>query len=194
MLPGPVGFREVACRFRVGRNSGTFLPAVCGTIKKRLSRGDSLSFSGGYGLDDTLLEHSLGNFHEAGDVRTLHVVDVAVGLLAVFNASLVDALHDGVEPFVHFLARPGEVHAVLRHFEARGSYATGVDSLARSEEDAGLLESVDSFRSTSHVGNLGAAPGAVLEQFGSVVAVELVLECAGESDVALHAPSLLAGG
>lgn len=36
--------------------------------------------------DDALTHHGVGNFHEAGDVGAFHVVDIAVGLRAVFEA------------------------------------------------------------------------------------------------------------
>ena len=53
---------------------------------------------------------------------------------------------------------------------------------------------MDSLGRAAHVRNLGAAPRAVSQQLLGVVAVELVLECAGQSDVALYRPSLLARG
>ena len=56
------------------------------------------------GLDDTLLEHSLSDLHEAGDVSALHVVDGAVGLSTELHALLVDVLHDPVELLVNFLS------------------------------------------------------------------------------------------
>ena len=56
-------------------------------------------------LDDTLLEHSLSHLHEAGNVRTLNIVNMTVGLSTELNAGLVDALHDVVQLLVHFLGR-----------------------------------------------------------------------------------------
>ena len=60
----------------------------------------------GTGLQYTLLEHCLSDFHEACDVGALHVVDVTVLLLAELHASVVDACHDEVEFLVHLFARP----------------------------------------------------------------------------------------
>ena len=60
------------------------------------------------GLDDTLLEHSLSDLHEASDVSALHVVDSAVGLSTELHALLVDVLHDPVELLVNFLSRPAQ--------------------------------------------------------------------------------------
>ena len=41
-------------------------------------------------LNDSLLKHCLGDFHKAGDVGTLDIVDVTVRLSSVFHASLVN--------------------------------------------------------------------------------------------------------
>ena len=41
-------------------------------------------------LDSTLLKHSLCNLHEAGDVGTLNVVNMTVGLCTELNALLVN--------------------------------------------------------------------------------------------------------
>ena len=60
--------------------------------------------SPGGGLDHTLLEHSLSDLHEAGDVSALHVVDGAVGLSTELHALLVDVLHDPVEFLINFLS------------------------------------------------------------------------------------------
>lgn len=47
-------------------------------------------------LNDTLCHHGAGHFHESGNVGSLHVVDVAVGLGSVFYALGMDILHDAV--------------------------------------------------------------------------------------------------
>ena len=44
-------------------------------------------------LHNSLRQHGLGDLHEAGDVGTLHIVDV-VAFLTVLHALLVNALHD----------------------------------------------------------------------------------------------------
>ena len=36
----------------------------------------------------------MSNFHEACDICTFYIVDVAVRLCTVFNALLVDIMHD----------------------------------------------------------------------------------------------------
>ena len=54
-------------------------------------------------LSEALLAHGVGNLLEAGDVRTLDVVDVSVRALAFLDAAVVDVLHDDMEFLVHFL-------------------------------------------------------------------------------------------
>ena len=52
-------------------------------MKKRMTARSSFFLS--FGLDalqHALLDHRLGNLHEAGDVGALHVVDVAVSTVA----------------------------------------------------------------------------------------------------------------
>ena len=58
------------------------------------------------GSDDALCHHGAGDFHEACDVGSLDVVDVAVGFLAVVCALLVYAVHYLVEACVDFLGCP----------------------------------------------------------------------------------------
>lgn len=72
-----------------------------------------------------LCEHRVGHFHEAGDIRSFDVVDIAVRLSAVFDAGFMNVAHDRVELVVHLLGRPKEPFGVLRHFEARSGYAPG---------------------------------------------------------------------
>jgi len=69
-------------------------------------------------LDDSLLKHCLCNLHEAGDVRTLDVVDVTVRLCTVLHASLVDIRHDRMELIVNFCRTPADMHCVLSHFKS----------------------------------------------------------------------------
>ena len=53
-------------------------------------------------LDNALVAHGVGNFEETGDVGSLHIVDVAIGLDAILTASLMDALHDAMQAGIHF--------------------------------------------------------------------------------------------
>lgn len=55
-----------------------------------------------FSLHNTLCHDGFGDFHEAGDVGSLYVVDVAVRLCSVLYAVLVDVFHDHVETVVNF--------------------------------------------------------------------------------------------
>ena len=68
-------------------------------------------------LHDALSHHSLGNLHEAGYISALDIVNIAVGLLAVLHAVLVDILHDSVQAVVNLFRGPAEALRVLAHFE-----------------------------------------------------------------------------
>ena len=56
------------------------------------------------GLYDTLSHHSMSYLHETGDVSTLHVVDVTVGLLAVCYARLMNLRHNVVQLCIYLLS------------------------------------------------------------------------------------------
>ena len=57
-----------------------------------------------------LSHHGVGNLQEAGDVGALHIVDVAVLLLAVLHALLVDRVHDVVELLINFCLAPAQTY------------------------------------------------------------------------------------
>ena len=101
-------------------------------------------------LNDTLFYHTLRNFHEAGDVRAFHVVDIfAFG--SVFNASVMDRRHDLFQFRIYLFRSPAVLHRVLAHLEARSCNTARVDRLTWAVEDLVVDESVDSFRGTAHV-------------------------------------------
>ena len=145
-----------------------------------------------YELDDTLSEHSLCDLHKAGDVSTLHIVDVTISLRAVLDALLVDGRHDVVELLINLLSTPVETDAVLGHLETRSSNTTSVDSLARSEELLSLNECLDSLCGATHVADLDNADRLASQDLLSVLAVELVLDSASHVDLSLSLPRLLA--
>ena len=144
------------------------------------------------GSDHTLCEHGVGDLHEAGDVRADDVVLRVAVLLGRRIDILEDVLHDALELCIDFLEAPGEALAVLAHLERRGRNAAGVCSLARCEEHAGLLEHLGALERRGHVCALGNGLHAVLDEDFRILLVELVLRCAGESDVALDGPNALA--
>ena len=168
-------------------------------VNKKESRAGRLSFLRMYlflifGLDDTLSNHGFSNAHEAGDVGTLDVVDGTVSLLTVLDAHVIDVIHDGVEVLVDLFSGPVAVLSVLADFEARGGNTTSVDSLTGAEGHLGSLDGGDSAGLAAHVGDLSNILHAIGEEHLGIFLGELVLEGAGHSDVALHGPSLLAGG
>ena len=61
-------------------------------------------------LYDTLCEHCIGNLHEAGNVGTLDVVDLTVGLGTVLNSGVVDVAHNAAQTLVDFFSAPAEPH------------------------------------------------------------------------------------
>ena len=66
-------------------------------------------------LHYALGEHSLCHLHESGDIGTADVVDVSVGLFAVFDTLLVYRFHDVVQALVDLVGAPVQSHDILRH-------------------------------------------------------------------------------
>ena len=69
-------------------------------------------------LHQPLVQHRIGDLEEAADVGPIHQVAGRAVHLGRLVARLVDGDHDLVQAIVHFLAGPGDAHAVLRHLEA----------------------------------------------------------------------------
>ena len=145
-----------------------------------------------FGLQNPLLDHRLGDLHEARDVRALHVVEVAVLFRAVLYAGVVDRRHDLVQFGVDLLGRPVEFLRVLRHFEARRSHAAGIHGLARSVGNLRRDEGVDGLRAAAHVRDFGHEFHAVGQQPLGVLAVQFVLRGARHGDVDFDLPRLFA--
>ena len=135
--------------------------------------------------------HGIGNLHEAGDIGTLHVVDIA-GLFAVFHALAVDVGHDLVQTLVNLFAAPGETHRVLSHLKTRGSHTAGIHSLAWGEELFGGDELIHGFSSTAHVRHLCHTERLVGENSISVSSVQLVLGGTRQVDICFLLPWLFA--
>ena len=64
-------------------------------------------------LYESLLNHRVGNFDEAGDVCALDVVDITVLLGTVLQTGSVDVGHNAVESLVNLLCSPLDTHRVL---------------------------------------------------------------------------------
>ena len=103
-----------------------------------------------------------------------------------------DVDHDALQLCINFFECPGQTLAVLGHFQTGGSNTACVCSLCRSKQDAGSQELVDCFRSRRHVCALCNNLNAILQQDLSGLAVNLVLGCARQSNVALDGPDALA--
>ena len=63
---------------------------------------------GFYELSNALCHHGASYLHEAGNIGSLHIVDVTVGLCAIFHAVLMDVVHDGVQAIIDFFSSPLE--------------------------------------------------------------------------------------
>ena len=84
------------------------------------------------------------------------------------------------------------MHGVLGHFKSGSSHSAGIDGLSRGEHYLGLLECSYGLRRTSHIGDLRAAPCAVLDKLLRICPGHFILECTRHGDVALDAPGFLA--
>ena len=98
-----------------------------------------------------------------------------------------------MQALIHFLSTPAEMHGILTHLQSTGSNATCIDRLAGSKNHLGLDERIDGFGSATHIRDLAYALHTISNQLLGILAVELVLSGAGQGDVALHLPRLLAG-
>ena len=97
-------------------------------------------------------------------------------------------LHDVVETVIHFLARPGDAHAVLRHLQPGSGDPAGVGGFARTKKNLRLEELVHAVDRRRHVRAFRNDIDAVLQQVGRVFAVDLVLGRARESALRLVIP------
>jgi hypothetical protein len=61
-------------------------------------------------LDQTLVEHRVGYFDEAGDIGASHVVARQTVFGGSLDCSAMDCSHDGLEAAIYFLPGPGEAH------------------------------------------------------------------------------------
>lgn len=68
-------------------------------------------------LNETLIQHSVGNFKEAGNVSTVNVVSGIAKAGSGVNAIVMDSNHNLMQSFIDFFSLPWEAHAILSHFE-----------------------------------------------------------------------------
>ena len=74
----------------------------------------------------------------------------------------MDGFHDVKETSVHFLARPGNAHAILSHLQTGGGHATGIRCLSWAKEDTRFQELVHAVNGRRHVRALGHGKDAIL--------------------------------
>src|SRR4051812_7453976 len=86
-------------------------------------------------LHQSLVHHRVSYFEEAGNVRAIHIIPWRAVLLRGAMTDFVNRFHDVEEPAIHFLARPGDAHAVLSHFQSRRCDSAGVSCFARTEKN-----------------------------------------------------------
>ena len=68
-------------------------------------------------LENTLCHHCLGYLHEARYVSAFHLVDVAIRLLTILHALLVDVLHDALQLLIDLLSAPAQLLRILCHLQ-----------------------------------------------------------------------------
>ena len=140
---------------------------------------------------DALGDHRVGDLDEACEVGSGNVVALHAVLFGRVVGVVVDGLHDVLELGVDFVGGPGKAHGVLAHFETGNRNTAGVGGLAGRESDA-AVEVVDGIGRAAHVRGLDNHHAAVLDEHLGVIAVEFVLNGAGEGDIALDFPGLAA--
>src|SRR3546814_20808665 len=77
---------------------------------------------------------------ESRDIGALHIVDIAIALIAIGQAAPVDTIHDILQHLLQFALAPRAAAAVLAHLQPRHRDAAGIRRLARREHDLRLLE------------------------------------------------------
>ena len=140
---------------------------------------------------NALSDHRVGDLDEACEVGTGNVVALHAVLLGGIVGVVVDGLHDVLELGVDLFGGPGKAHGVLAHFETGNRNTAGVGGLAGRESDA-AVEVVDGIGRAAHVRSLNNHHATVFDEHLGVIAVEFVLDGAGESDIALDFPGLAA--
>src|SRR6187401_1368016 len=126
-------------------------------------------------LNQSLVEHGVGDLEKACDVGAIDVVPGRAKALRGRITSLVDCLHDALEAGINLFPCPGETHAVLRHLESGSCDSASVGRLARAEEDAGIKKLTHSPNHGGHVGTFRDDVNAVAEKICCVPLADLIL-------------------
>ena len=144
-----------------------------------------------FGSNAALSLHSLGDLEEACDVGACYEVILEAVLVGSLDGSLEDVSHNVLELGIDFLGSPAETLAVLAHLETGNSNAAGVNCLGRSNDNAVLLEVLNSLVGGRHISDLNIVLDTVSNDLLSLSHADLVLSSAGHQDVSLNAPGLL---
>ena len=117
-------------------------------------------------------------------LRRLHI------LLRRLQPILEAVLHNLLQLPIHLLRRPRHALRILRHFQSRDGDTAGVGGFAGSVPDgvalfgaAVVFEDVDGFGGAAHVASLGDELSASVDERFCLVARDLVLCRARESDI-----------
>ena len=119
-------------------------------------------------LDQTVGQHGVSHFQEAGDVGAGHQVAGLAVLGGGARGVVIKVGHNVLQMAVHLLEGPGHAHGILAHLQGGGGHAAGVGGLGGGKEETGSLQGFHRVGSAGHVGTLGHGEAAVLDQgFGS---------------------------
>src|ERR1035441_3695179 len=140
------------------------------------------------GLNQSLVQHGIGDLQEAADVGAVHQIARGAVGFGSLEAGLVDGDHDFVQPIVHFLAGPVHPSADMIYPDVGGGHAARVRSLGRPIEDFGLQEQLGGVERAGHVRAFGNDLDPVVDEVGRVLGVDLVLGGAGERAISFDVP------
>ena len=168
------------------------IPANCQGQQKKTTLGRMVFIIMRFKLEDTLFHHSFCYLEETSDVSTCNEVVAEAVFFSSFSSVVVDGLHDATETGVNFFFAPEETFAVLCHFECGYTYATSVNSLRWSHDDALGLDVFHCIVGGRHVSNFDVVLRIVSNNLFSLFHVNIVLGSGWHIDVSLNAPWLFA--
>src|SRR6266513_329166 len=104
---------------------------------------------------NALVEHGIGDFYEASDVRANYEIAGVSVLFGSVPGVFEDRRHDVAQPRIDLLPRPWQTHGVLAHLETGRSYTSSICGFARAEQNFLLNEQINRCWNARHVGGLG---------------------------------------
>ena len=94
-------------------------------------------------LVNPLRDHGVRDFHEAGDVGAVDIIDETSVAFAVTNAVFMNVVHDELQATVHFVAFSGEAFRILRHLQTGSCHAACIGGFSGTVMDLRLQEYFD---------------------------------------------------